>query len=525
MDPVLGLLFLPLVAAPVVVCLPRQRPELIRGVVRGTGVGLLLLAGWLVIACAGAPGTAGQVRCESVLPLLSNPTAGITARFGVDGLSLCMVVLCCVVGAAALWMGCNEPDRAGGYHALLLLIIAGVLGAFTARDFFYMYVFHELALVPTFILMVKWGRGTDKTKAAYQTAIYLTVGALLVLVGLIWYHLVPGVGTFELCGAGTNPPPVPVQTQYVLCALFLVGFGILASVWPFYGWAPDCYATAPVPAAMLHAGALKMFGLYGLIRAGTQICPEPMTTLGPVLAWLGAANLVFNGLVAWRQRELNRLIAHGTVAHVGVVLLGVAAWSELGLLGATLAMLANGVWAALGYAVIGLAERVHGTTDVEVLARGGGLVGFLRPVLIIVAFAGVGLPGFATFAGELVVLLGAWEHPLLHAAVAVTVPGMFIVSAVYLLGLVRRVVHVPAGHRPDGVNPVLSERLAVLLLVVMLVLPGVYPSGVGKLLGSAGADATPPSSVQAAAGFNPDNDIGRTNSALCFDSAGADARR
>ncbi len=194
---------------------------------------------------------------------------------GIDGLSLIMILLTAIVTLAAVWFTGKIAQHENAFYACLLLIAAGAMGAFASLDLFFFYAFHELALIPTFLLIGIWGSGNRFT-AAWKITIYLATGSFILLLGLILlYRSVPEAArSFDLRALQTaaTAGQIPADAQRHIYLLLLIGFGILVSLFPFHTWAPEAYASAPAPAAMLHAGVLKKFGLYGLLRIACRCC-------------------------------------------------------------------------------------------------------------------------------------------------------------------------------------------------------------------------------------------------------------
>ena len=250
----------------------------------------------------------------------------------------------------------------------------GILGAFASLDLFFFYFFHELALVPTFIMIGVWGRGERKNYATFQITLYLSIGALIALVGLIALYLQSGANTFDIPETHRARPRQirsSASAQNFIFPLLLFGFGILVSLWPFHTWAPLGYGSAPSPTAMLHAGVLKKFGLYGLIRIALPLLPQAAQNWMHILAWLCLGNLVYFGWVAMRQKDLNRLIGNSSVAHMGFVFLGIASLNLIGVTGAVLVMIAHGFLAALTFGLSGYIYQQTGTLEMSEL---GGLL-------------------------------------------------------------------------------------------------------------------------------------------------------
>jgi len=235
---------------------------------------------------------------------------GITLALGLNGVSLPLFVLAGIVGlAAGLYAIHSQAERLKIYLMLLLIMQAGLMGAFASVDVFFFYFFHELALIPTFIMVGVWG-GRDRGYAAMKMTIYLTVGAMLSLLGLIAIYVKSGGHgqTFDLIMLRETlmAAPIRVSMQKHIFGLLMFGFGILVSLWPLHTWAPLGYGAAPSSTAMLHAGVLKKFGLYGLIQIALPLLPEGAKHWSHLLALLALGNVLVVGLITIAQRDLKQ---------------------------------------------------------------------------------------------------------------------------------------------------------------------------------------------------------------------------
>jgi NADH-quinone oxidoreductase subunit M len=402
---------------------------------------------------------------------------GISYHVGVDGINVGLVLMGAIVAFAAACVSWEIKEREKEFYVLLLLLAGGILGAFASLDLFFFYFFHELALVPTFIMIGVWGRGEQKNYATFQITLYLSIGALIALVGLIALYVQSGAQTFdipELIKHAQNNP-LSASAQHFIFPLLLFGFGILVSLWPFHTWAPLGYGSAPTATAMLHAGVLKKFGLYGLIRIALPLLPDEARTWMPLLAWLCLGNLVYCGWVAMRQKDLNWLIGYSSVAHMGFIFLGIASFNLIGVTGAVLVMIAHGFLAALTFGLSGYIYQQTGTLQMDQL---GGLLRrlpFIGAALMMAALAGCGLPGFANFAGEITVFFGAWKAFRLVTVLACW--GALIIGAVYMLRAVRNILHGPLPERWAGVAdaPHLWRKVPFIILIASLLLFGCLP--------------------------------------------------
>jgi len=418
---------------------------------------------------------------------------------GADGLSLLMLLLTAIVTLAAIWVTPAVSKFEKQFYACLLFISAGAAGAFASLDLFFFYAFHELALIPTFLLIGIWGSG-DRQAAAWKITIYLSVGSFVLLVGLIGlYQILPEtLRTFDipklqqLAAAGKLASP-DANSIYLL---LLIGFGILISLFPFHTWAPQAYASAPAPATMLHSGVLKKFGLYGLLRvalpllpgAGNQafhlhLCCFGFTfTANNLLLVLLVGNILYVGLVTIAQKQLDLMLGYSSVMHMGYIFLGIAAFNPLGLTGAALLMFSHGLSIAALFAIAG---HLRKRTDTLAFANLGGLakpmpvLGFLFGLA---AFASIGLPGFGNFAAEIMVFFGAFGNAgdglhfsNLQITTMLALWGV-VISAVYMLRAYRAVFMGPINKRWAQLPDIGSSlRAPLILLIAALLFAGFCP--------------------------------------------------
>jgi len=290
----------------------------------------------------------GGYQFFAALPLVSD--WDLKFSIGIDGLSATLLLLTSIVGFAAVWVSPRLEEGENWYYACILLIAAGAAGAFASLDLFFFYAFHELALIPTFLMIGIWGSG-NRQSAAWKITIYLSVGSFILLIGLIllYQSLPPGARSFDLRGLQSviAANKIAPDTQRDIYVLLLVGFGILISLFPFHSWAPEAYASAPAPAAMLHAGVLKKFGLYGLLRLAIPMLPDGAQYWTQLLVILLLGNIIFIGLVTIAQKELDWMLGYSSVMHMGYIFLGIASANMLGTTGAAALIFAHGLSIAL----------------------------------------------------------------------------------------------------------------------------------------------------------------------------------
>ena len=398
---------------------------------------------------------------------------------GMDGLSLSLVWLTLIVTLTAIGAGREGIKREKEYYICLLLIGLGALGAFLSVDLFYFFSFHEVALIPTFLLVGMWGHG-DRSGAAWRMTVYLMLGSMVLLVGLIGLFLaLPETARtldWRVLSETLRANPLSPGTQHVVAVLLLVGFGTLVSLVPFHSWAPGGYASAPAPAAMLHAGVLKKFGLYGLLRVALPMVPDGWKEISWIVGLLLAGNILYLGMASLQQRDFRWLLGFSSAMHMGTVFLGLISGTVLGLVGAVTLMVGHGLSAALGFAVAGEISRRTGTSwmrDLGGLARRTPQLWFY---LMIAAMASIGLPGLANFAGEIMIFFGSWTaHPVLVGVAAWGV----VLSAVAMLRAVRAIAFGPMSPAVEAESVTdlrgLRETWPFAVLTLALLLIGVMP--------------------------------------------------
>jgi len=410
----------------------------------------------------------------------------ISLHFGVDGISLPLVLLTAIVTLAAVAVSSENIRRAKEFYIYLLLISAGAIGAFTALDLFFFYGFHEVALIPTFLMIGIWGSHDRKTVAT-QITLYLSAGSLVLLIGLLlfYFHAPTHPPTFDLVdlqqqlGAGS----IPLASSQAIFLLLLIGFGTLVSLWPFHNWAAPAYRSAPPSVAMMHAGVLKKFGIYGLLRLAEPFLPQ-MHGAGSylnLLLILLVFNVVWIGYVTIAQKDLGLMLGFSSVMHMGYLFLGIAAGLSffrepqaiIPLTGVVLLMVGHGLSTALLFALSGEIRQRLGTLNMTEIGGLASKTPQLVLLFVIGALASIGVPGFANFTGEILIFFGSW-----HASPCPTVFCIFglIISAIYMLRAVRNVFYAePSQLVASKEIKDVTVIWPYLLLIVPLLTIGFWP--------------------------------------------------
>ena len=453
-------------------------------------------------------GYAFYSSCE----MLGVPSLGIWLQFGLNGISLPLFLMAAVVGVAAglRALSTKNVERSGLYYAVTLVMFGGVLGVFSAIDVFSFYIFHEFALIPTFVAILLWG-GYGRKTTAITMAIYLTLGAMISLAGLLaLYFAGAGIGEYGFSFLGIAQAVANGMVLNgdvsVIFALLLFGFGILVSLFPFHSWAPDTYAVAPTPISMLHAGVLKKFGLYGLIQLGALALPLGLADWQNWIIWLALGNIVLIGLITMTQKDLKQMVAYSSVMHMGPIFLGIVAFAisggdVAGLGGAVVLMFAHGLSVAL---LFHLGQSVYDRTGTYDMTKMGGLTAkapVLAAFFVAATMASIGLPGFANFWGELTIFtsLADIQPAWLLGAIVLSI----VISAIYGLRAVAKIFYgkntgaALSDEAFENVRDItVSERVPALILFAALVVVGFVPSLITKNIDAAlKADFAPAAKV------------------------------
>jgi NADH-quinone oxidoreductase subunit M len=474
MSPLLCLVILPVAGAGLIIAGTQARQTAVTAAVLNFLASLIIFG-----ACQPDAG----FQFVSSYPVI--PSLGIHFTLGADGLSVALLLMSTAVTLAAVCVARTPPKNGNWFYASLLFISAGAIGAFASLDTFFFYMFHELALIPTFLLIGIWGSG-DRQAAAWKVTTYLAFGSFVLLVGLIglYLSLPANERTFDMRRIAELASSGAAQPGATIYILLVVGFGILVSLFPFHTWAPQAYASAPAPAAMLHAGVLKKFGLYGIFRLVLPVFPPSISVpLNTFLLILVLGNILYIGYVTISQRKLDLMLGYSSVMHMGYLFLGILSWKTLGLAGAALMLVAHGLSIAALFALSGELRERTGTLD---FAELGGLAKAMPAFGLLfglAAMASVGLPGFANFAGELMIFFGAFSAGAparfgfneFQVAAVIAVWGV-VISAIYMLRSYRRIFMGPIGDKwkdlPDiGALP----RICIAGLMVLLLVAGFFP--------------------------------------------------
>lgn len=470
----------PIIGALVVFATP---PRLSRPI--GLVVALVVLALTIAVAVQFTPGHNGY-QFEINVPWI--PQYSISYHLGIDGISLWLVVLNALLTVIAVGAAGSRIERQRGFIGLLLMQAGAMAGVFLAVDLVLFYVFWEAMLIPAYFLLWIWSEGRRPASTALKFVLYTLAGSLLMLVGVIGEYVFAGGGThgFDLAQLAAHPPSPAIQ--FGLFFLFGIAFAIKVPLFPFHGWLPDAYSSAPAPYLVLFAGVMGKTGAYSMLRILTGLFPHPTlwwnwNDVMPVLAVLG---IVWGALMALSQRDIKLVIAYSSVSHMGFIVLGIFSFTQQGQQGAVLQMVNHGIIVPALFLLAAWVTARTGSRDRAVLRDLAPRMPVLAAVFMIVTMAALGLPGLNSFVGEFMTLLGAWQ---LSPWLAIVGASGLILAPIYMLRLFQGIMYVapgenpPPGHAPDWVRKVTKlpdlarlEAGLVVPLVGLMFLLGLYPA-------------------------------------------------
>ncbi|MGK7866794.1 NADH-quinone oxidoreductase subunit M [Falsiroseomonas sp. E2-1-a20] len=399
------------------------------------------------------------------------PEFGVGYHMGVDGISVLFILLSTILTPLCILASWESVQtRVREYMVAFLVLESMMIGMFAALDFVLFYIFFEAVLIPMFLIIGIWG-GARRVYAALKFFLYTLAGSLLMLLAIlaIWYQ------------AGTTDIPALMQQtfspqmQFWLFLAFFASFAVKVPMWPVHTWLPDAHVEAPTAGSVILAGVLLKMGAYGFLRFSLPLLPQASADFAPLIFALSVIAVIYTSLVALAQEDMKKLIAYSSIAHMGIVTLGIFTFTAQGLSGALFTMLSHGVVSGALFLCVGvLYDRVHSRE----ISRYGGVAKVMPAyalVFMVFTMASVALPGLAGFPGELLVIVGAFRvNPWVALGAAM---GM-ILGAAYALYLYRRVIFGKIVR--DDLKALLDlsprEYATFAPLILLTIWMGVYPS-------------------------------------------------
>jgi NADH-quinone oxidoreductase subunit M len=492
--PILPLItFIPLATAMVLLVLPPARKQAARGLALGVSLFELLLALGVYF---GYDQTAAGYQFQTQVPWL--PQFGISFHTGVDGLSAPLVLLTAIVMLTGVLISWGIDDRPREFFAFLFLLATGIFGVFVSLDLFQLFFFYELAVFPKFILINLWGSPKTREYGAMKLVLYLFVGSVLALVGVLALYWAAGLHSFDL--VDLEKANLAVGFQRIWFPVVFLGFAVLGGLFPLHNWAPDGHVAAPTAVSMFLAGVMMKVGVFAALRVGVLLMPEGARFHAPWIILLALISVVYGAFITLAQKDLKYLVAFSSISHMGLVFMGVLSFTRQGMVGAGLQMFSHGIMKALLFACVGM---VYDRTHTRQMPELGGLarkMPWVAVAFIIGGLASMGMPGFSGFVAELPIFMGVWQaqsaaqagwpawfanlvtQPWYYPALAVLAAVAIIVTAAYILIATQKVFFgdLPAAFEHVAEVP-WTDKTAIVILCGLMILIGVYPAVIAPL--------------------------------------------
>jgi NADH-quinone oxidoreductase subunit M len=539
------IIFTPIVAAIVLLLVDGKQRDLIRGIAITAAVIVLVLSGAVYFGYNSSVQSGALQNIQQEASKLDFPATamfkrglafeenvtwvqdlGINYHLGVDGLNAPMVLLTGMVTVAGVLISWRIEDRQKEFFAFFMLLVAGVYGVFVAIDMFVLFFFYELAIFPMYLLIATWGWVKLREYAAMKLTLYILIGSVIALVGVIAMVLVAsnyfqgdGKAVFEAAkAAGVLPADARPfsfdMTQLMLAGekgafnipgyagidaltfaklwfpFIFIGFAVLAGVFPFHNWSPDGHVAAPTAVSMIHAGVLMKLGAYAALRAGIQLLPQGAQVHLPWIVFLTLINVVYGAFIAFRQRDFKYVIGFSSVSHMGLVSMGWASMNVIGMTGAGLQMFSHGAMTALFFGCVGMVyDRAH-TRDIPSLGGFVKRMPWVAVAFILGGLTSMGMPGFSGFVAEFPIFTGMWAaSPNVklqignftlsnYYSIIVIIAALgIVITAAYVLRVTRTVFFGDFDETKyaDVGDITITDRIILFLLGTPLIILGLYP--------------------------------------------------
>lgn len=439
----------------------------------------LILGAILVFKYLAARGAGDNSEMLFVTDFLWFPSLNIRYLVGVDGISVAMIALTCVVIFAGIFASWEVDNLAKEFFISLILLSSGVFGFFISLDLFTMFLFYELAVIPMYLLIGIWGSG-PKEYSAMKLTLMLMGGSALLLAGLlgIYFNSAPNGGPLTWDYLAISKIDIPIEAQRFFFPMTFIGFGVLGALFPLHTWSPDGHSSAPTAVSMLHAGVLMKLGGYGCFRVAMFLMPEAALELGWIFIILTTISVVYGAFGAIVQKDLKYINAYSSVSHCGLVLFAFLMMNQTAMNGAVIQMVSHGIMTALFFALIGM---IYGRTHTRLINEMGGImkvIPFLGVCYVIAGLASLGLPGFSGFVAEMTVFVGAFQHTdLFHRIATIVACSSIVITAVYILRVVATLLLGPIKneHFLHLGDAKWYEKISTGVLIVCIAAIGIAP--------------------------------------------------
>ena len=448
---------------------------------------LMVLGIWLVFDFLGQRAAGNDAEMLYLGSWLWYAPLNIHLAVGVDGISVLMILLSCVIVFAGTFASWKINPLPKNFFLWFCLLSTGVFGFFITIDIITMFMFYEVALIPMYLLIGVWGTGRKEYSAMKLTLMLMGGSAFLMLglLGIFWHSGTDLAScTWNILEIAHNSSIDPSWQRLLFCLTF-VGFGVLGAMFPFHTWSPDGHACAPTAVSMLHAGVLMKLGGYGCFRIAIFLLPQAANELAWIFIVLTGISIVYGAFSACVQTDLKYINAYSSVSHCGMVLFAILMLNTTAMTGAILQMLSHGLMTALFFALIGM---IYGRTHTRDIRQMGGLMKimpYLGVCYMIAGFASLGLPGLSGFVAEMTIFFGSFqEADTFHRVFVIAATCSIVITAVYILRVVGKLLLGPVQdeHHLQLTDATWFERLSTVTLILCIAGIGCFPNWINETI-------------------------------------------
>ncbi|MFQ5598727.1 MAG: NuoM family protein [Nitrospiria bacterium] len=485
----------------VLIFVPNSKPMAVRGVAAGAALISMIMSFYLLYQFDYQLG-----GFQFVERYTWAPDIGISFYLGVDGIAVPLVLASSILIFAGIFVSWHIQDRTKEFYIFLLILAGATVGVYVSLDLFFLYFFYEMSVIPMYLLIGVWGSHTkgyhdlkgyldmkgepkrdslrflfnftsnSKEYAAMKLVLFLSVGAVVALMGILLIYSHSGIYSFDLVELSKVPEGHYGKTLVsIIWVLVFFGFASIAPLWPMHSWSPVGHASAPAATSMLHAGVLMKLGHFSIIRVAFFLFPEATQEWMPIAAYLCIGSIVYGGLVALFQKDTKYVIGYSSSSHMGIIFLGMAALSVISLTGAVLYMFAHALATGLLFAMAGWVYDQTHTRDIPSLGGLSKRMPFITGAFIVAVAASFGLPLTVNFVGELMIVVGSWE---MYPKITILAVLGICVTLCYLFRMMRGLFFGELKPEYAGVQDAVPwhDRLPLLLMIACSLVYGIFPA-------------------------------------------------
>ncbi len=462
------IIFTPIIAGLLILLIPGERKTEIRVTALAASFVALALSTWVYFSYRTSIGGYQFIEKYDWFPPLD-----ISYHVGVDGMSAPLLVLTGIVMFTGVLISWGIDDRPREFFLFLFILASGVFGVFAALDLFGLIFFYEIAVFPMYLLIAIWGWKVTREYAAMKLTLYLFIGSVIALVGILAMYFSSGLGTFNMLALETADFSPAFQKFWFPFIFF--GFAVLGGIFPFHNWSPDGHVAAPTAVSMFHAGVLMKLGAFAALRVGIMLLPEGARFHLPWIIVLTLINVVYGAFIAMVQSDFKYVIGFSSVSHMGLVLMGFATLNGDGMLGAGVQMFSHGIMTALFFAVVGVIyDRAH-TREIPKLGGFARFMPLVAAAFVVGGMVSMGMPGFSGFVAEFPIFMGLWRY---QPWIAIVASISIVITASYIIRIIGKVFF---GKLPEEFighfgDVTILDKVALVFLSAVLIVIGVYPT-------------------------------------------------